>query len=80
MPKFHILQDKGEITFNGKKAETIIVLTRHFGFLTCNGCRYFKEAQDLLCETIGQPLHVINSKIAARGRFKPKPFPFFVAI
>ena len=34
---------------------------RHFEFYdVSDGCRYCLEAEDLLCETIGQPLHVIR--------------------
>ena len=39
-------------------------------FIASNGCHYCLEAEGLLDETIGQPLHVIKSKMAARGKFK----------
>ena len=36
--------------------------------MTYNSCRCCWKAEDLLCETIGQLSHVINSKMAARGK------------
>ena len=45
-------------------------------FMTHNSCRYCLEAEDLLCETIGQPLHVIKSKWRRAGNLKAINFPF----
>ena len=50
---------------------------RHFGFMTCFGCRYRLEIEDLLCETIGQPLHVIKFKTGKRGAGNFKAIMFF---
>ena len=65
MPKFQILQVKREITFNSNNKWKSLCLSNFpraaiFDFMTCHGCRYCLEAEDLLCETIGQPLHVIK--------------------
>ena len=38
--------------------------------MTRNGCRYCHSLEVLLCETIEQPLHVMKSKMAARGKLK----------
>ncbi len=78
MPKFQILQDKGEIKFNSNKTSGRLWL---LNFMMCNGCRYCLEAEDLLCETIGQPLHVIKSKMAGCWKFKSHNlFLFFLTI
>ena len=39
-------------------------------FMTSVRCRFCKEVEVLLCETIGQRIDVIYSKVAARGKFK----------
>ena len=73
MPKLHILPDTGDITFN------YINKQRRFGPLKFQGTAildFMTSALSLLlgsrgflCETIGQRIDKINSKMAARGKF-----------
>ena len=50
-------------------------------FMMCYGCHYCLEAEDLLSETVGQPLHIIKSKMAAREKFKShKLFHFLLLL
>ena len=58
MPKFPILQVKGEITFNGNskwKSLWLLNLLRAaiLDFMTCYGCRYLLEAEDLFVKELG---------------------------
>ena len=75
MPKFQILLNKGDIIFNyNNKRRRLSLLnfprTAILDFMTSLRCRYCWEAEVLLRETIGQRIDVINSKMAAPGKFK----------
>ena len=74
MPKLQILLHKEDITIsnnNKQKRLSFLNFTRSaiLDFMMSLRCRYCWEAEVLLCETTRQRIDVINSKMAARGKF-----------
>ena len=84
MPKLQFLLNKGDIAFNNlfiyydNKWRRLSLLNfpraAILDFMKSLRCRYCWEAEVLLCETIGQRIDVINSKMAAHGKFKTDNF------
>ena len=83
MPKLQILLHKGKVTFNNNNNNNNNNKRKRFrllnfpraailDFMTSLRCFYCWKTEILLFETIGQHSDVMESKMAARGKFKSR--------